>query len=248
MERIMKGAVFTIVKNERLFLPVWLRYYSQFFASEDIYVIDNGSDDGSTSDDGRYVRVNHQSDYSFDVQFLLARVMQFQRSLLLKWKYDFVLFAEADEIVVPAASGQFAAHLARNKTVKCVGMEVLHESSSEPDLDWSKPLLAQRRGWTRMPDFDKPLLSRAPLTWEYGFHNCAEEAAIDPALVLIHLRRIDFNSCYERLCERRLWKRPPGQAANMAWQWMLSMDSFAAWFMSPNMHSMPIPERYKNVV
>ena len=42
--------------NEAVFLPLWLRYYSRFFAPEDIYVLDNETTDGSTERDG-FVRI-----------------------------------------------------------------------------------------------------------------------------------------------------------------------------------------------
>ena len=33
------AAVFTIVREEAVFLPIWLRYYAAHFAPEDIYVL-----------------------------------------------------------------------------------------------------------------------------------------------------------------------------------------------------------------
>lgn len=242
----MKGAVFTIVKNEKYFLPVWLRYYSQFFAAKDIYVLDTGSDDDSVVEDGPYNLVNLNPVYSFDVQWLLDTVKNFQRSLLVDRKYDFVLFAEADEIVVPYNRKDFSAHIAAYPAVRCIGMEVLH--INEPALDWGKPILPQRRMWTRNPEFDKPLLSKIPLDWEHGFHNASPPPLVDSRLTLIHLRRIDFETCRIRLNERRNWTRPPGQARNKAWQWMLAENNFAPWFMSMNHLATPIQEVYKNVV
>ncbi|MGH3827327.1 MAG: RICIN domain-containing protein, partial [Pseudonocardiaceae bacterium] len=41
-------AVLTIVRNENVFLPIWLHYYGQFFPAQDMYVIDHQSTDGST--------------------------------------------------------------------------------------------------------------------------------------------------------------------------------------------------------
>ena len=45
-----------MVYNEAVFLPIWLRYYSRFFAPDDIYVLDHESTDGSTSGSG-FVRI-----------------------------------------------------------------------------------------------------------------------------------------------------------------------------------------------
>jgi hypothetical protein len=243
----MKGAVFTIVKNEAYFLPIWIRYYRKFFEPEDIYVIDTGSDDGSISGESNdYVLVRHDSIYSFDVKWLLERVMQFQQKLLGQWKYDFVLFAEADEIVVPDSGHDFASHVASHNAVRCLGMEVLH--LNEPPIDWSLPLLSQRKFWANIQQFNKPLLSKVPLNWEYGFHDSMPSYQIDPTLTMIHLRRIDFRSCRLRLSERRMWPRPPEQARNMAWQWKLQDNEFASWFMEPFGYATEIPEKFKDAV
>jgi len=48
--------VLTIVHNEAVFFPIWLRYYSRFFAPDDIYVLDHETTDGSTDGDG-FVRI-----------------------------------------------------------------------------------------------------------------------------------------------------------------------------------------------
>ena len=39
-----RRAVQTMVQNEAVFLPIWLRYYSRFFAPDDIYVFDHEID------------------------------------------------------------------------------------------------------------------------------------------------------------------------------------------------------------
>ena len=56
LARSRRRAVLTIVHNEPVFLPIWLRFYSRFFAADDIYVLDNDTTDGSTDGDG-FVRV-----------------------------------------------------------------------------------------------------------------------------------------------------------------------------------------------
>lgn len=49
-------AAITIVHNEPVFLPIWLRYYARFFGAEDLYVLDNDTTGGSTDGDG-FVRI-----------------------------------------------------------------------------------------------------------------------------------------------------------------------------------------------
>ena len=49
-------AILTMVHDEAVFFPIWLRYYSQFFTPEQIYVLDHDTSDGST-DRGGFVRI-----------------------------------------------------------------------------------------------------------------------------------------------------------------------------------------------
>ena len=47
----MKIAVVTMVFNEREFLPIWLRHYGPQVGYENLFVIDDGSTDGSTNNE-----------------------------------------------------------------------------------------------------------------------------------------------------------------------------------------------------
>jgi hypothetical protein len=240
----MKTAVFTIVKNEKYFLPIWLKYYGQFFDKKDIYVIDNGSTDGSTKDiDVQCIWT--PSPFDFNVKFLLDVATAFQKNLLEK--YDSVLFAEADEIIVPKKPGRFDLHLKDTPVARCLGYEVVHAVGIEPAIKWDKPLLRQRQYWEMKNNFCKPLLSKIPLNWEVGFHDCSPPVPVDKTLTLIHLRRIDYEHSKQRLTQRRMWPRPPGQAENMAWQWKLEMRHFDFWFKETDSGLTPIPEEFKDV-
>ncbi|CAF4409086.1 unnamed protein product, partial [Adineta steineri] len=66
-------AVFTICRNEKGYLPIWLRYYRRHFADKDIYILDNDSNDGSTSN--LTVNVNRvSSEKYFDHMWLVQTV------------------------------------------------------------------------------------------------------------------------------------------------------------------------------
>ena len=43
-------AVFGIFRNEYRFLPLWIKYYSNLFGMENLYILDHCSTDGSTKD------------------------------------------------------------------------------------------------------------------------------------------------------------------------------------------------------
>ena len=46
---VMKIAALTMVFNERHLLPIWVHHYGSAIGRENLYVVDDGSDDGSTS-------------------------------------------------------------------------------------------------------------------------------------------------------------------------------------------------------
>ncbi len=92
-----RRAVVTMVHNESVFFPIWLRYYSRFFAPEDIFVLDNESIDGSTDGDG-FVRMPVQHD-RVDHTWMAATVGRLQNELMES--YEVVLATDVDEIVAP---------------------------------------------------------------------------------------------------------------------------------------------------
>jgi len=202
-----RRAVITMVHNESVFLPIWLRYYSRFFAAEDIYVLDNDSTDGSTDRDG-FVRipVSHgRVDHTWMVRTIEAQ----QRELLSS--YDVVLVTDVDELITPTPEwGTLDEYIDRfdEDYVKCVGYEILHLIDREDPYDPRRPILDQRGYWFANSAYDKPALTSTPVTWEPGFHRLEDERYLDgshwdPDLRLIHLHRMDFDICRERHGVRR---------------------------------------------
>lgn len=196
-----RAAVFTIVKNEAARLPAWLNYYGKHFAASDIYVLDNASDDGSTLGLPVHV-VERSSDSYFDHQWLVNAIQNFQKHLLEEKGYKLVLFAEVDELVVPdphVFPGGLAQYLNEfgGKGARVTAFEVLHDYENEPAIDDDMPVLLQRRHFPRNRLYDKPLLTRVPINYTFGFHNCADacDAPRDASLFLFHLHHVDFERC-----------------------------------------------------
>jgi hypothetical protein len=192
-----RSALQTMVRDEALFLPIFLRYYSRFFAPEDIYVLDHGSIDGST-EVGGFVRIPVERE-TVDNGWILDQLKSHQRSLLES--YDVVLTVDADEIVAPdPVWGTLGEYLTgfQEEWVNCVGYEILHLPDREPALDPRRPVLDQRDHWFAADGYDKPALATAPTPWEVGFHGREDgRLNIDPDLRLIHLHRIDHEQCRE---------------------------------------------------
>ncbi|CAF4547074.1 unnamed protein product, partial [Rotaria sp. Silwood2] len=172
-------AVLTICRNEPGYLPIWLKYYRRYFAGDDIYILDNDSDDGSTSNLSVNVIRVHSEKY-FDHYWLVGTVQNYTRNLL-ESGYKYVLFCEIDEIVVPDPAKYplgLIDYINRTKlmVVRVKAYNIRHNVDLEPKLKLNESILQQRRYWMRQANYDKPLLTNIALHWVPGFHSCQEPA------------------------------------------------------------------------
>ncbi|KAL3902723.1 MAG: hypothetical protein SGPRY_011950, partial [Prymnesium sp.] len=254
MERPHPCAVFTIVREEATFLPIWYAYYSAHFGLEHMsvlhHVLPSAPRDSCT--DGIECRVKTVSCELFDPVWLREVVCEEQKELLRTYKA--VLFTEVDEVscedhdseckrrrvslllitlhALPALSHAFGRLIPYSdrqippfrctvssgglrayveefvrrpiseselQAIRCTGWEMYHDFASEPPVDLSQPLLAQRRYWYRNELYDKTLLTRTPLEYSLGFHHTTEgNAQRDDRLILLHLHKYDFASYIKR--------------------------------------------------
>jgi hypothetical protein len=191
-------AMITIVNNEPIFLPIWLAYYSRFFAAEDIYVLDNESTDDSTKGGG-FVRIPASHD-RVDHRWMVSAVEELQQELL--GRYEIVVFTDVDELITPVPQhGTLGDYLDRfdEEWVNCLGYEILHLRDREPTLRLDRPILDQRNHWFYNDGYDKAAIATVPLSWNPGFHGRSDfKFNLDPDLRLIHLHRVDYQICLER--------------------------------------------------
>lgn len=200
-------AVLTLVRNEHVFLPIWLRYYRKFFKPEDMYILDHQSTDGST-EGCDFVRIRVPQE-TFGTAWQRDLIQRHQHEL--SDRYDVVLYTDVDEIVAPDPRycdlGEYIDHFSRD-FVTCQGYEVLHMNEEEPPLDHTRQILPQRSTWYHNPMYSKSLLTRVPMLWHGGFHERFDRKQNhDPNLYLIHLHRMDYDLCLARHQERRRFPR-----------------------------------------
>jgi hypothetical protein len=200
-----KSAVFTIVKNEYYFLPIWLKYYKQYFNDSDIYVLDHQTNDGSTNNLSVNV-VPIVNELAFDHQWLVDTVQNFQKELLEK--YECVIFAESDELLY---SPDFKLNdlidnfLNDNNLthLSSIGHEIIQDLNNEKSLSINDEILENRNYWFRDDMYDKTLISKIPLKWEWGFHQITNGRRNNSFNVhLCHLHRCDFELMLKRHEER----------------------------------------------
>lgn len=67
----------------------------------------------------------------------------------------------------------------------------------EAPMNWSRPILSQRRYWINVFKYSKPLLTKIPIRYRPGFHNnfVGPMVLMDPDLVLIHMKSSDYEFC-----------------------------------------------------
>lgn len=214
----MNIAAVTMAFNEPAYLPLWARHYArQVGGGRNCYVIDHGSDDGSTAGLGE-VNVIRIPRSAQDDERRARFLSQFCGSLLA-W-YDWVIHGDVDEIVLPdpGAHDTLAAYCAGRlpDVVTAIGFNLHHLPTVEPPLDLVRPVTEQRR-WARFSSaMCKPVLIRRPVEWAPGFHCAADAPVVFDRLYLFHLRWFDRTLGLGRLAKTRTMPRADANAG--AWQ------------------------------
>jgi len=241
-------AVFTMVYNEAIFLPIWLRYYSRFFPPEDIYVLDHESTDDSTSGSG-FVRVPVPNPV-VDCEQQLITVQRQQHDLITL--YDVVLYTDVDEIVTPDPVSNLGDYINsfQYDYVNCQGLEILHLKDQEKPLDLAKSIMDQRSYWFHNDRFlSKPLWARIPMDWDLGCHARLDGQHREDSLYLIHLHRVDYDICLAR--HRQVAARPQSKKdLENGWgaqRRIVDDINFEKWFYESSGKLEVIPEVWKQL-
>ena len=230
--RRRRRALITIVHDEAVFLPLWLRYYGRFFDPGDIYVLDHESTDGSTDRPG-FVRIP-VAHPTVDHTWMVETITDLQHDLL--GRYELTVVTDVDEIVAPAPHlGPLGAYLDRfeEEWVNCLGYELLHMRESEPPLDLARPILDQRHWWFFNDGYDKAAVATVPMRWRAGFHGREDfQFRPDPDLRLIHLHRMDYELCRARHVRRSQlpWAELDAREGWAAHNRISEHEAFERWF------------------
>lgn len=213
-------ALVSNVKNEAVILPLWLSYYTRFFDPVDIYVGDDSSTDSTVSIlNSAGVNIDTIAGYNGPRKHkhLISHIRGKATDLLRE--YETILFVESDEFVVPVAGSLrefidlFAAASATCKACQrfgsdkcgahqmqvCTNLEIIQDIASEPELDLSKPIMAQRSHALNVPKFNNAQLWGVAPRWSEGYHDVdGSKPEASGTIWLVHLHHIDFKLCNER--------------------------------------------------
>ncbi len=211
----LRVAVVTMVYNEPVFPPIWLRHYAGLVGVENCLVVDHGSDDGSTRDlrGAGTIRLPRTA---LREQERCAFISDLCRGLLRY--HDAVIYTDVDELLVvdPARHGSLDALLRQEQApvIRAIGFNVRQLTGIEGPLDLARPVSRQRRMVQLVTCMFKPLVVREAVRWAPGFHDCDLPTAFAP-LFLFHLRLADRDIALGRLAKTRAqdWSCPLDAAA-----------------------------------
>lgn len=200
-------AIFTIVREENFYLPKWHAYYGKNLPDCDLYVVNHvpkTSKEPDTCCDflkNTETTVYVEDEEFFSTEWIRDTAQKYQKMLLEK--YEAVIFTDVDEIIVPnQQSGfetlnDFMIHFLNSKETnwRVTAYSLIHlPDQHEPKFDFNKNIFEQRMYWYRDQVYDKPLISKIPLQWIYGFHKAANmNPTPHPHLILIHLHQFDLD-------------------------------------------------------
>ncbi|WP_156361554.1 glycosyltransferase family 2 protein [Sphingomonas sp. Leaf67] len=195
-------AIITMVYNEAEKLPIWLRHYARQVGLAHCYVIDHGSDDGSTEALGGASRIAlPRSPQDNDQR--LALVADLTRGLLRYYRR--VAYVDADELLLADPAGyrdlnDYAERMTAD-AVTSIGLEIVH-GTGEPPLESTRGVGGQRGSVIFSSSMCKTNMIGRGVNWAPGWHAHDAAPRFDD-LYLFHLRHADLDQALRRLAITR---------------------------------------------
>ncbi|WP_370285538.1 glycosyltransferase family 2 protein [Pseudooceanicola nanhaiensis] len=204
----MKVAVLTSVRNDSVFMDLWLRYYGRLFGPECLYVVLDGFDQPlpDAVPAPNLLRVPFVPAERSVADRRRARLIS-DIARGLHRLYDVVIALDVDEFLVPDPDHytDLSALLARTlaernvSSLSGLGLDVAQHTGEEGPIALDRPILGQRRFAHVSTRYTKPAISFAPVTWGSGFHRVKRRNFyIQPHLYLFHLGMMDHATATAR--------------------------------------------------
>ena len=205
----------TMVGDEPIFLPIWIKYYARFVPKAQLFILVDGLHRvlPPEAEGCQIIRLPGVTPGpGWDLS--RWRMISLFTNMLLQ-RFGVVVFNDVDEILLadPAQGGDLLDHLNRARTVGVISpfaIELLHRIDLEPEpLDPMRPVLAQRRFGRINASYCKPCITARALNWSIGGHySDFPSLHLDPALFLFHLRFVDHDMLRARQASRQAMMQP----------------------------------------
>lgn len=225
-----KLAAVTMAYNEKTKLPRWIAHHArQVGGAEHLFVLDHGSDDGSTSNLGatKIISVPRDPVNGHTQVWRTEFVSEFCSNLLQD--YEYVMYCDTDELVIghPERYSSILDYVSKvENPTYAIGFDVLHDAQNEQNLD-ERPILEQRRKLQFVASMCKSVIIKQPTRWVPGFHSSSNTPSYGD-LLLFHLRYADQMEGFERLALTRSIRRPDDKGAIGDHQ-KISDETYAQW-------------------
>ena len=213
-------AIITMARDEGQMVKRWVDYYTPHVGVEHLIIIDDNSSDGSTDDlDCPVLRIPYLRKRGFEPSRmgLLAGI-----SAGLLEAYDAVMFADADEFVVPEPTRyptlrHFVADRPGRDAIGVLGFNVVHDPA-EPALLADQPILGQRQLAKFVPLMCKPSLKWQPAAWAHASHGIECPYEIDKDLYMFHMKFADRDHLADVAAKRHHLNATEGRAKKTSWE------------------------------
>lgn len=186
-----KIAVVTMQYNEAFFLPRWIGYYAGLVGIENLYVVDNDSDD-AVREALKGVSVVRYPRTALDDQERARFISKFVGALLEL--YETVIYTDCDEFIShdPRRFASFGDWLDATdfEYSTCIGFNLVTILEEENAVLLDGPVLEQRQHVRFVSPMCKTLVVRKPIRWGGGFHHSNQPPHFHGAY-LFHLKYAD---------------------------------------------------------
>lgn len=210
-------AVVTMARDEGPMLRLWADFYARAVGRENLFVFDDHTTDGSTDALGVTVHKLPELPGAGFFERARLRLVSGVAAGLLDI-YDYTIFVDVDEFLIPDPAKfpdlkSFLARRPRRDIIAAMALNVLHDTRTEGDLDFSRPILEQRQLAKFLPLMCKPAIKRVPANRFGGSHGVDQPYVIDPGLFMLHLKFAD-RATLRRIADRRL---ATGRSPRSSW-------------------------------
>jgi hypothetical protein len=250
-------AAITMARDEGPMIGKWVEHYARAFGAEHVYVVDDHSSDESMTDlPCQVLRYPYLDKYSFEASRM--GIMSGLASSLL-FAYDAVLFTDADEFVVAdpkrhASLRHLIGTLSDRPAAGVLAYNVIHRVGSEPALSFDRPFLQQRSHAKFTPLMCKPSLKFVRAGWSHASHAIGCEFAVEPDLVMFHMKFADRDLLARSAASRHAVNRSEDRALQTSWsrtddEMVALLDEVAAGFDEDRLlRFRPRPRRVAQIV
>lgn len=209
-------AVFTLVNNQPEFQELWLKYYSQFnfhlLILEHVHI--KSEEDLICKKTYEHKKIFHSE--LFDHNFMNDITEKTQNELLKN--YETVIYTDIDELIMPknCTLEQYCFYN-KKPVAQCTGYNLIGEKHIVP-----------------CNMFNKPLITRIPVKWSIGWHNCNIQSKPDEDLWLVHIHRMNYEIAKKHWENRKSAKiNELSKARKLSWTNYCPLESeFEEWYHS----------------